>query len=216
MTIVALSAPSLATRARPARSRSGRVVPMQSRTESPELTELLARVAAGDKDAFAMFYDRTSRVVFGIVLHVVRDRAQAEEVTQEVYVDAWKAATRFDAASGSPSAWLNTIAHRRAVDRVRSSQRRIQREQRVFLESRDDTVVRDTSEIVIAHDEGGRVRTALKTLPEPQRDAVLLAYFEGQSHRDISESLQVPLGTVKTRIRDGLRRLRAQLEEAPS
>jgi RNA polymerase sigma-70 factor (ECF subfamily) len=189
---------------------------MQSRTESPELTELLARVAAGDQDAFAMFYDRTSRVVFGIVLHVVRDRAQAEEVTQEVYVDAWKAATRFDAASGSPSAWLNTIAHRRAVDRVRSSQRRIQREQRVFVESPDDTVVRDTSEIVVAHDEGARVRTALKALPEPQRDAVLLAYFEGQSHRDISESLQVPLGTVKTRIRDGLRRLRAQLEEAPS
>ena len=189
---------------------------MQSRTESPELTELLARVAAGDQDAFAMFYDRTSRVVFGIVLHVVRDRAQAEEVTQEVYVDAWKAATRFDAASGSPSAWLNTIAHRRAVDRVRSSERRIQREQRVYLESPDDSVVRDTSEIAIALDEGARVRTALNALPEPQRDAVLLAYFEGQSHRDISESLQVPLGTVKTRIRDGLRRLRTQLGEAPS
>jgi len=189
---------------------------MQSRTESPDLAELLARVATGDQDAFALFYDRTSRIVFGIVLHVVRDRAQAEEVTQEVYVDAWKAAPRFDAASGAPNAWLNTIAHRRAVDRVRSSERRIQREQRVFVESPDDAVVRDTSEIVVARDEGARVRTALSTLPEPQRDAVLLAYFEGQTHRDISESLQVPLGTVKTRIRDGLRRLRAQLEEAPS
>lgn len=189
---------------------------MQSRTEFPELTELLARVAAGDQDAFASFYDRTSRVVFGIVLHVVRDRAQAEEVTQEVYVDAWKAATRFDAAAGSPTAWLNTIAHRRAVDRVRSSERRIQREQRVFLESPDEAVMRDTSDIVVAHADSARVRTALRSLPEPQRDAVMLAYFEGQSHRDISESLHVPLGTVKTRIRDGLRRLRAQLGEAPS
>jgi RNA polymerase sigma-70 factor (ECF subfamily) len=189
---------------------------MQSRTESPDLTELLARVAAGDQHAFAMFYDRTSRIVFGIVLHVVRDRAQAEEVTQEVYVDAWKAAPRFDSASGSPSAWLNTIAHRRAVDRVRSSQRRTQRERRVSLETSDEAVAPDASEIVVARDEGARVRTALRALPEPQREAVLLAYFEGQSHRDISESLQVPLGTIKTRVRDGLRRLRAELGEASS
>jgi RNA polymerase sigma-70 factor (ECF subfamily) len=187
---------------------------MQSRT-SPELTELLARVAAGDQDAFATFYDRTSHVVFGIVLHVVRDRAQAEEVTQEVYVDAWRAAPRFDASSGSPTAWLNTIAHRRAVDRVRSSERRIQREQRVYLETPDD-VARDTSEIVVAHDESARVRGALASLPEAQRDAVLRAYFGGQTHRDISETLDVPLGTVKTRIRDGLRRLRTQLGEASS
>jgi RNA polymerase sigma-70 factor, ECF subfamily len=216
MTITALSAPPLAIRARTTRSWGGKVVPMQSRTESPELTELLARVATGDQDAFAMFYDRTSRVVFGIVLHVVRDRAQAEEVTQEVYVDAWRASPRFDASSGSPTAWLNTIAHRRAVDRVRSSERRIQREQRVFLESADEPVIRDTSEIVVAQDQSSRVRTALKTLPEAQREAVVLAYFDGQSHRDISESLQVPLGTVKTRIRDGLRRLRTQLGEASS
>jgi RNA polymerase sigma-70 factor (ECF subfamily) len=216
MTIIALSAPPLAMRAGTARSPGGKVVPMQSRTESPELTELLARVAAGDQDAFAMFYDRTSRVVFGIVLHVVRDRAQAEEVAQEVYVDAWRAAPRFDASSGSATAWLNTIAHRRAVDRVRSSERRVQREQRVYLESGDEPVVRDTSDIVVAHDESSRVRTALGALPEAQREAVLLAYFDGQTHRDISVSLDVPLGTVKTRIRDGLRRLRTQLGEASS
>jgi RNA polymerase sigma-70 factor, ECF subfamily len=189
---------------------------MQPRTDSQELAELLARVGAGDHEAFAMFYDRTSRVVYGIVLHVVRDRAQAEEVTQEVYVDAWKAATRFDAASGSPTAWLNTIAHRRAVDRVRSSERRIHREQRVYLESPEGPVASDTSDIVVAHDEGSRVRTALASLPAAQREAVLLAYFDGQSHRDISESLNLPLGTVKTRIRDGLRRLRTQLGGAAS
>jgi RNA polymerase sigma-70 factor (ECF subfamily) len=189
---------------------------MQPRTDSPELATLLARVATGDQEAFATFYDRTSRIVFGIVLHVVRDRAQAEEVTQEVYVDAWKAATRFDAAAGSPTAWLNTIAHRRAVDRVRSAERRVQREQRVYLESLEPPVDRDTSDIVVANDESSRVRSALEALPEAQREAVLLAYFDGQSHRDISESLQVPLGTVKTRIRDGLKRLRAQLGEVSS
>jgi RNA polymerase sigma-70 factor, ECF subfamily len=216
MTIVALSAPPLAIRARTPRSGSGKVVPMQPRTDSPELTRLLARVATGDQEAFATFYDRTSRIVFGIVLHVVRDRAQAEEVTQEVYVDAWKAATRFDAASGSPTAWLNTIAHRRAVDRVRSSERRVHREQRVYLESLEQPVDRDTSEIVVANDESSRVRSALEALPEAQREAVLLAYFDGQSHRDIAESLQVPLGTVKTRIRDGLKRLRTQLGEVSS
>jgi RNA polymerase sigma-70 factor, ECF subfamily len=216
MTLVALSAPPLATRAGTPRSGSGKVVPMQPRTDSPELTELLARVATGDQEAFATFYDRTSRVVFGIVLHVVRDRAQAEEVTQEVYVDAWKAATRFDAAFGSATAWLNTIAHRRAVDRVRSAERRVQREQRVYLESPERPVDRDTSEIVVANDESSRVRSALEMLPEAQREAVLLAYFDGRSHRDISESLQVPLGTVKTRIRDGLKRLRTQLGEVSS
>jgi RNA polymerase sigma-70 factor (ECF subfamily) len=198
------------------RSRPGKVVPMQSRTDPAELTELIARVAAGDQDAFAQFYDRTSRVVYGIVLHVLRDAAQAEEVTQEVYVDAWRTATRYDAAAGSPKAWLNTIAHRRAVDRVRSSERRSQRERRAFLDSRDDTVARDASDIAIARDESSRVRSALEALPESQRDAVVLAYFDGRSHRDISESLHVPLGTVKTRIRDGLKRLRATLGEAPS
>jgi RNA polymerase sigma-70 factor (ECF subfamily) len=189
---------------------------MQSRTESPELGDLLTRVAAGDHDAFASFYDRTSRTVYGIVLHIVRDRAQAEEVAQEVYVDAWRAASRFDAAHGSPAAWLNTIAHRRAVDRVRSTERRAQREQRHFREDPGDTVVRDASDIAVALDESTRVRNALNALPEVQRKALLLAYFDGLSHRDIAESLQVPLGTVKTRIRDALIRLRAQLGEGPS
>src|SRR4051794_33760503 len=211
VSVVSLSAPSLVVRVRAAKPRPGKVVPMQSRTESAELTELMARVASGDQAAFAQLYDRTSRSVFGIVLNVVRDRAQAEEVTQEVYVDAWRTATRFDPAAGSPKAWLNTIAHRRAVDRVRSAERRSQRERRSFLESTDDPVSRDTSEIMVARDESSRVLDALTALPEPQRDAVVLAYFEGRSHRDISESLQVPLGTVKTRIRDGLRRLRSQL-----
>jgi RNA polymerase sigma-70 factor, ECF subfamily len=207
-------APTVPTqRAQPA--RRGRVGAMSSPTHTSQLSGLMAQAAAGDQDAFARFYDLTSRVVFGIVLRVVRDRAQAEEVTQEVYLEAWQQAARFDGRQGTPSAWLNTIAHRRAVDRVRSSQRRIQRELRV-AEAGPDQVVTDTSELVVAGDEGRRVREAMRTLTEVQRTALTLAYFEGRSHRDIAEALQVPLGTVKTRIRDAMKRLRTTLEEVSS
>ena len=145
----------------------------------------------------------------------LRDRAQAEEVTQEVYVEAWKSAPRFDPQQGSASAWLNTIAHRRAVDRVRSAERSTKRDQRHF-ESELAPPPPDTSDIVVAHDEGQRVRAALVALPEAQRTALQLAYFEGRSHREVAEELGIPLGTVKTRIRDAMKRLRNQLEEASS
>jgi len=188
---------------------------MRSQAETAELAELLAQVASGDTDSFARFYDMTSRTVFGIVLSVLRDRAQAEEVTQEVYVEAWRSAPRFDANQGSPSGWLNTIAHRKAVDRVRSAVRSTQREQRHF-EAGMTPSAEDTSDIVVARDEGRRVRDALQTLPENQRAAVQLAYFEGRSHREVAEFLGVPLGTVKTRIRDAMKRLRSQLGEVTS
>src|SRR3954466_1026379 len=106
------------------------VHPSTQRHERGDLIELMARVARGDQTAFAQLYDATSRSVFGIVLRVLRDRAQAEEVTQEVYVEAWSKAARFDAGKGSASSWLNTIAHRKAVDRVRSVERSAARDQR--------------------------------------------------------------------------------------
>jgi RNA polymerase sigma-70 factor (ECF subfamily) len=215
MTTLTWNAPRLTVWSPPVAHRHGRVVPMQPQTRSAELASLLARIATGDQDAFAGFYDLTSRTVFGIVLTVLRDRAQAEEVTQEVYVDAWKHAPRFDAGQGSPSAWLNTIAHRRAIDRVRSAERSSKRELR-HIEAEGEPIAVDTSDIVIANDESRRVRAALQSLPEPQRTAVHLAYFEGRSHRDIANMLEVPLGTVKTRIRDAMKRLRTQLGEASS
>jgi RNA polymerase sigma-70 factor, ECF subfamily len=215
MTTLTLDAPRMVIPSQLVARRRGRVRNMQSPTRSAELSELLARVAHGDQDAFASFYDMTSRTVFGIVLGVIRDRAQAEEVTQEVYVEAWKQAPRFDAGQGSPTSWLNTIAHRRAVDRVRSAERSHQREQR-HAEAEGAHVAVDTSDIVIANVEGERVREALRTLPEAQRTALRLAYYEGQSHRDIAESLGIPLGTVKTRIRDAMKRLRSQLGEVSS
>jgi RNA polymerase sigma-70 factor (ECF subfamily) len=188
---------------------------MRSPGSSAELIGLLKDVSEGDQVAFASFYDATARTVYGIVLRVLRDQAQSEEVTQEVYVEAWVSASRFDPQLGSPTAWLNTIAHRKAVDRVRSSERSLQRDQRHFEGDVQRAAV-DTSDIVVAQDESQRVRDALERLPEAQRTAVQLAYFEGRTHREVAEVLQLPLGTVKTRIRDAMKRLRTHLEEAAS
>ncbi|MEP6665226.1 MAG: ECF RNA polymerase sigma factor SigK [Nocardioidaceae bacterium] len=189
---------------------------MRASTHTHELGELMRRVARGDQKAFTAFYDATARSVFGIVLRVLRDRAQAEEVTQEVYVDAWRHASRFDAAQGTATSWLNTIAHRKAVDRVRSSERSIQRDQRHFEFEATQTVAdaTDVSDEVISQDESRRVRDAMQLLPEAQRIAIWLAYFEGRSHREVAEALGLPLGTVKTRIRDAMKRLRKHLGEA--
>lgn len=193
--------------------RRGTVDRVPSPAPVEELVTALRRVADGDSTAFATFYDATSRSVFGIVLSVVRDSAQAEEVTQEVYIEAWRAAPRFDPALGSPSAWLNTIAHRKAVDRVRSAERSTVRERR----DADFQAARlgpDIADIVVEADEARRVRAALGRLSEPQRTALQLAYFEGRSYREVAEVLQEPLGTVKTRIRAALNRLKTQLGEA--
>lgn len=196
----------------PMRSR-GTVGPVRPGAPAEELVAAMSRIATGDQSAFAEFYDATSRTVFGIVLSVVRDRAQAEEVTQEVYVEAWRAAPRFDPMLGSPAAWLNTIAHRRAVDRVRSAERSAARDLR-DAESAATRYAADTADVVVQADEGRRVRDALSTLTDAQRIALHLAYFEGHSYREVAEHLQVPLGTVKTRIRDALKRLRGSLEAA--
>ena len=203
------SAPMLAS-VRP--RRHGMVVLMRS-TRTAELDRLLEQIGRGDQEAFATFYDLTAATVFGIVLRVLRDRSQAEEVTQEVYVDAWRSATRFDSSFGAASGWLNTIAHRKAVDRVRSVERSAARDRRHHdLEAQ--LAHDDVSDLVVARDESRRVRDALEQLSESQRTAVRLAYFEGRSQREVAEYLQIPLGTAKTRIRDALKRLRTHLGEA--
>jgi RNA polymerase sigma-70 factor (ECF subfamily) len=186
---------------------------MRQQAPRQELANVMTRIAAGDQAAFAHLYDATSRTVFGIVLSVLRDHAQAEEVAQEVYVEAWRAAPCYDANLGSPTGWLNTIAHRRAVDRVRSAQRSTARDQRHY-EAEDMKCSVDTADLVVKADEGQRVRQALESLPEAQRTALQLAYFEGRTYREVAEFLEVPLGTVKTRIRDALKRLKRQLGEA--
>jgi RNA polymerase sigma-70 factor (ECF subfamily) len=179
-------------------------------TGDPELADLLAAAARGSEQAFADFYDRTSPRVYGMVLRVVRDPAQAAEVTQDVYLQIWREAARFDATLGSVLSWLLMIAHRRAVDRVRSVRTASSRDDRYAL-SQTERPYDEVTEQVQASLDAQRVRTALHDLTDTQREAISLAYFAGYTHREIAALLNLPLGTAKTRIRDGLIRLRDAL-----
>jgi RNA polymerase sigma-70 factor (ECF subfamily) len=177
-------------------------------TSAPEL--LLQRVARGDRAAYEQLFDRISRVVYGTIHRVVRDPAQSEEVSQEVFVEIWRSAAKFDPSRGGAMAWVVTMAHRRAVDRVRSEQAATNREAKVAL--RDVEAPYDSvSEEVEQNLERERVGRALGDLSDLQREAVTLAFYGGHTHTEIAELLDVPLGTVKTRIRDGLLRLRDAL-----
>jgi len=171
----------------------------------PDLAALLGQVAKGDQAAFEAVYDRVAAPVFGTVRSVVRDPSLSEEVTQEVFVEVWRAASRFDAGKGSPMAWVATIAHRRAVDRVRSEQRSAERDRRAgsSLIAYDDV-----AETVEDNLDRERVRRCLRALTDLQREAVTLAYYGGYTYREVANLLRVPAGTVNTRMRDGLIRLR--------
>jgi RNA polymerase sigma-70 factor (ECF subfamily) len=183
-----------------------RGVPSVVSTE-PDLPDLLQRSARGDQDAFAHLYDAVSARVFGLVLRVVRDPAQAEEVAQESFLEIWKMAARYEAGRGSALSWMLTIAHRRAVDRVRAAEASSRRD--ATYGATTQPISHDsTSELAHASVEADRVRTALKELTPFQREAVELAYLSGYTHTEVASMLNVPLGTAKTRIRDGLIRLR--------
>lgn len=174
---------------------------------SPTLDELLQQVALGDTAAFEQLYDEVADSVFGVVRRVLRDPAQSEEVAQEVLVEVWRNATRFDAKRGSASAWIMTMAHRRAIDRVRSAQASHDRDQVAGL--RDHTPAFDVvAEQVEARLEQEQVRRCLAVLSDLQRESVTLAYYGGHTYREVAQLLDTPLGTVKTRLRDGLIRLR--------
>lgn len=170
---------------------------------------LLARAGRGDQSAFADLYDSLAPLLHGIVLKVVRDPAQSEEVTQEAFIELWKLAPRYDASRGSVRSWATTLAHRRAVDRVRSEQSSRNRNEREAQNRPIQTG--DVAELVVADIDGMRVRKALERLTEIQREAVELAYFGGHSYREVAVLLGVAEGTIKTRIRDGMIRLRDEL-----
>ena len=175
------------------------------RESRPELAALLGRVARGDERAFEAVYDLTSGQVLGTVRAVVRDPAQSEEVMQEVLLEVWRTAARFDPAAGSASAWVTTLAHRRAVDRVRSEQKAADRELRAATASIPYDEVSDAVEARLEHE---RVRRCLGSLTDLQRESVTLAYYRGYSYPEVARLLGVAVGTVKTRMRDGLIRLR--------
>ncbi|HEX3296933.1 MAG TPA: ECF RNA polymerase sigma factor SigK [Nocardioides sp.] len=171
------------------------------------LAELLRRASRGDEGAFAEWYDATSARAFGLAVRVLRDPAQAEEVTQESYLECWRHAARFDSAKGSAISWLLTIVHRKAVDRVRSAESAGRRD--VAYGQRERSVPHDeTAEAAAASIEATRVRAALADLTAKQREAVELAFLGGYTHTEVASMLDLPIGTAKTRIRDGLIRLR--------
>jgi RNA polymerase sigma-70 factor (ECF subfamily) len=172
---------------------------------SDDLAGLLSLVARGDTGAYEAVYDQVVPVVFGTVRRVLRDPAQSEEVAQEVLVQIWRYASRYDPAQGSPAAWICTIAHRRAVDRVRSNQRSADRERHGVPPAAQANPVAEAVEVDLDYQ---RVRRCLATLSELQRQAIVLAYYRGYSYSEVASLLGVPSGTIKTRMRDGLIRLR--------
>ncbi len=171
------------------------------------LPDLLVRSARGDENAFAGLYDATARRVHGLVLRVCRNPAIAQEVTQEVYLEIWRQSARYSPDRGSALAWMLTIAHRKAVDRVRSVEAADRRDV-VHAAKEAGTAFDETAEKVTARLDAQRVHRALASLTEVQRQAVELAYLGGYTHTEVARLLDLPLGTAKTRIRDGLIRLR--------
>jgi len=174
--------------------------------------QLLHQIATGNRPAFEILYARFNTPVSRLVSLLMRDAALAEEVTQEVFLAIWLGASRFDQRRGDGGAWIIGIARSRAIDRIRSVEAARQRD-RVWAAS-GDTVAAPTSDLVTAKLDGRLVREALCVLTAKQRQSVLLAFFGGHSYQEIASLLGVPLPTVKSRIRDGLIRLRSHLESA--
>lgn len=186
---------------------SGGVPGVPGGPEGPpaDLAVLLGQVALGDGPAFEAVYDHVSGPVFGLVRSLLRDVAQSEEVTQEVLLEVWRTAARFDARRGSALTWVLTLAHRRAVDRVRSARAAAEREERAAVAV---AAAGDVAEEAVARLEREQVRRCLDSLTHLQREAVTLAYYGGYTYQQVAGLLGVALGTVKTRMRDGLIRLR--------
>lgn len=184
---------------------------MSSAGAGSETSTLIARIAAGDRDAFSRFYDLLAPTAFGLIRRVLRDPEAAADVLQEVFWQVWREAPQYDPKRGSPEAWLVMRAKTRAIDRLRS----IRRRDRTFVAPVDESVARSSEEpaenpAVVAEDRS-LIQTALAQLPEPQRRVIEMAFFEGLTQSEIAIRLREPLGTVKTRARLGLERLRGAL-----
>ncbi len=172
-----------------------------------DLSALLHQVAQRDVDAFAAFYDLTRARVFGLVTRVLRDPGYSEETTQDIYLQVWRSAANYDPNVGSPMAWLLTVAHRRAVDRVRSEQAASQRESR-YGATNVEPPADHVADSVILRDERQQVTDCLDSLTDVQRECIQLAYYDGLTYVQVSERLTANLATIKSRMRDAIRGLR--------
>ena len=180
--------------------------------------ECLRRLAGGDGDAAARLYDRHARAVYSLVLRIVSDEADAEDVVQEVFAQAWRQAARYDASRGAVGAWLLVMARTRAIDKLRSRRARPDTQGADSQAAIDGmpTAAPDIAATIIDAETARRVRTALAGLPLLQRLVIELAYYEGLTQREIADRLEEPLGTIKTRLRLGLLKLRDTLAEGRS
>lgn len=176
------------------------------------LTAALLRAAAGDEVAFAQVYDAIGSRVFGITLRVIGDPHQAEEVAQETLVEVWRRCAAFDPTRGSAGGWITTIAHHKAVDRVRSSESARRRDAAWHEQADEESLADTTYDEATAHLRSGAIQSALSLLPPVQRRAIELAYFGGHTYADVARLMQAPLGTTKTRIRNALRVLRENMD----
>ena len=189
---------------------------------SLELSRLLARSGLGDRAAFATLYERSSPHLLGVILRIQRDRAQAEDILQEVYVNVWRAARSFDAAQSQPLTWLTSIARNRAIDSLRRKQSQPQLQTQFINPDNEDSDVYDTVasdapgplDLLSRASDARALATCMEGLSAPQRQSVALAFFDGLSHAEVAENMAQPLGTVKSWVRRALLSLKSCLDAA--
>ena len=190
---------------------------------SVELSQLLARVGLGDRAAFATLYERSSAHLLGVVMRIQRDRALAEDILQEVYVNVWRAAQSFDAAQSQPLTWLTSVARNRAIDSLRRAQAQPQLKTNVITINDDeetdvyDTVADDAPgplDLLSRASDARALSSCMQGLSAQQRQSVALAFFDGLSHAEVAESMRQPLGTVKSWVRRALQALKSCLDTA--
>ncbi|MES2990379.1 MAG: sigma-70 family RNA polymerase sigma factor [Pseudomonadota bacterium] len=189
---------------------------------SLELSRLLARSGLGDRAAFATLYERSSPHLLGVILRIQRDRAQAEDILQEVYVNVWRAARSFDAAQSQPLTWLTSIARNRAIDSLRRKQSQPQLQTNFTHPDEEDSDVYDTVasdapgplDLLSRASDARALATCMEGLSAPQRQSVALAFFDGLSHAEVAENMAQPLGTVKSWVRRALQSLKNCLDTA--
>ncbi len=184
---------------------------MESRNRDQELISVVQKIAQGDQTALAALYDSTHRLAYGLILRVLGDASSAEEVLLDVYTQIWRQAANYDTSRGGPLAWLMTIARSRAIDRLRSGWQERQRKEPLDLLSDRETEAATPEENTVVAERRKFVRAALNSLSPEQREVIELAYYGGLSHSEIAVKLNQPLGTVKTRTRLGMMKLREAL-----